>query len=256
MSGSTAGVVEIDSLSLWYGEQPAFRDLNLSLARGSVTVLVGPSGCGKSSLLRAITRLHEAIPETRAEGTVYLNGIDHRQFAAHELRRRVALIAQQPDPLPFSIRRNLEVVLRVRKEAKRTWPERIRDVLQRVRLWDEVHDRLDQPAEALSGGQQQRLCIARALLHRPEVLLLDEPTASLDPDATEHIEVLIRELAPRRAILLVTHDMAQARRLADQLAFCWPEKGCGRLIECGPAADILQTPQHAQTRAWLAQPDT
>lgn len=248
-------MLRIDQLSIRYGPRFAVRDVTLQVARGSITAIVGPSGCGKSSLLQAVNRMTDEIPSAVVDGTVRIAGRDSRTDYPYvpELRRAVGLVFQKPNPFPTSIQRNIELALRehgVReKEARRKICER---VLRDTGLWDEVKDRLEQPAQSLSGGQQQRLCIARAIAIQPQVLLMDEPCSALDPDAARHVERLILSLKESYTILIVTHNLAQARRISDHLALFWQQDGCGRLVEFGPTQELFQQPQHAVTKAYLS----
>ncbi|MEM6911715.1 MAG: phosphate ABC transporter ATP-binding protein [Verrucomicrobiota bacterium] len=248
-------ILEARDLSLFYGDQAAFRGVNLEIVFGKITALVGPSGCGKSSLLQSLNRLTDLLPSCRLEGTITCCGEDIHEPSTDliALRRKVGLIFQKPSPFPFSIRKNLDFPLREHGwKARHEREERIERALRDVGLWEEVKDRLDAPATSLSGGQQQRLCIARALALEPEVLLLDEPCSALDPISSGAVEDLIVRLRGRFTIVVVTHNLAQARRIADDVAFFWVENEAGKLIERGPASELFQAPQHELTRAYLA----
>ncbi len=243
------------SLTLRYGDKTAFRDVHLDVPRRRISAIVGPSGCGKSSLLACMNRLVDLVPGARIEGRLEVCGQD--ALAANldvaELRRRVGMIFQRPNPFATSIRRNLEMPLRdhgVGDAARRAWiiEKRLRD----VGLWEEVRDRLDAPAQSLSGGQQQRLCIARALALEPDVLLLDEPCSALDPIATRVIEELLVALRERVTLVVVTHNLGQAHRIADELAVFWYVDGAGRLIDAGPATRVFEQPAHPLAAAYLA----
>ena len=248
-------LIEVDDLSLSYHDTPAFRGFTLSINRGCITALVGPSGCGKTSFLMTLNRLTDLISGCRVTGRVRL---DHQDILAPttdvvHLRRRVGMIFQKPSPFPMSIRRNLAFPLKEHGVRDRHQIEQvIEDTLRAVGLWDEVKDRLDSPALTLSGGQQQRLCFARALALTPEVLLLDEPCSALDPISGGLVEDLIAELRGRYTIVIVTHNLAQARRLADHMAFFWVQDGAGTLIETGDAHQMFEDPQHDLTRAYVA----
>lgn len=247
--------IEIDRLSLYYGGKPAFQDVTLSINRGYITALVGPSGCGKTSFLTCLNRLSDLIAGCYVSGRITIDAFD--ALAPHtdviRLRRRIGMIFQKPNPFPMSIRRNLEFPLREhglrdRKQVAQT----IETVLQDVGLWNEVKDRLDSPALALSGGQQQRLCIARSLALSPEILLMDEPCSALDPLSSGVVEDLILNLRGRYTILIVTHNLAQARRIADYAAFFWVQNGAGRLIETGTAKQIFEEPHDPLTTAYIS----
>ena len=244
--------VAIRDLSVRYSGRAALEGVDLDVAAGRVTALVGPSGCGKSSLLRAVNRLSEMVPGCSVTGSVRLDGVDVMDLDVTRLRRRVGLIFQKPSPFPLSIRRNLTFPLREHGVRDRSeMRDRVEGALRDVGLWDEVADRLDSPARALSGGQQQRLCLARALALRPEVLLLDEPCSALDPHAGAVVEELIGGLRGRYTVVVVTHNLAQARRLADDVALLWVSKGAGRLVEVAPAAQFFAAPKNELTRAYV-----
>ena len=247
--------VVVDGLTLRYGRVPVFRDVHLSLGRGRVTALVGPSGAGKTSLLLCLNRLIDTIPEANIDGRIQVGGRDILgKIDVAALRRDVGLVFQRPNPFPLSIARNLEIPLREHRRLTRAeLRAEIERALVAVGLWDEVKDRLDQSALQLSGGQKQRLCIARALVLRPHVLLMDEPCSALDRMASARIEALIRELRGSYTILLVTHNMAQARRVADDVAVFWPEDGVGTIIECGDAEQIFERPCCEATAEYLRE---
>ena len=213
-------MIRVRDLTIAYGERVALRRLNLDVEAGAVTALVGPSGCGKSSALSAMNRLIDLVPGARVSGTIELGGCDIRNPACSPLalRRRGGMIFQSPQPFAMSIRRNLELPLKEHGVRGRAALKlRTEAALREVGLWSEVHDRLEQSATMLSGGQQQRLCIARAAALRPDVLLMDEPCSALDPEATSTVEALINTLRGRYTVVLVTHDAAQAARVADNV---------------------------------------
>lgn len=248
-------IVEIDRLSLYYGEKPAFQDVTLSINKGCITALVGPSGCGKTSFLTCLNRLTDLIAGCRASGRITIDALDvlAPDTDVIQLRRRIGMIFQKPNPFPLTIRRNLEFPLREhgirdRGQIAQTMETTLRD----VGLWDEVKDRLDSPALALSGGQQQRLCIARALALLPEVLLMDEPCSALDPLSGGVVEDLIVSLRGRYTVLIVTHNLAQARRIADYAALFWVQNGAGRLIEAGTTKQIFENPRDPLTAAYVS----
>ena len=219
-----------ERLTLRYGDKTALEDVSLSVVRGRITALIGPSGCGKTSFLNCLNRLTDLIPGCRVTGRVRIGGLDvfDPKTDVLTLRRRVGMIFQKPNPFPFSIRRNLEFPLREHGvRDRRRLEEKIETALRDVGLWDEVKDRLDRPALALSGGQQQRLCLARALVLGPEALLLDEPCSALDPISSGVVEDLIARLRDQFTLLVVTHNLAQARRIADYAALFWVQDGAG-----------------------------
>ena len=247
--------IEVEQLSLHYGQTPAFHNVTLSINKGCITALVGPSGCGKTSFLTSINRLTDIIPGCRLSGSIRLDGLD--VLAPHtdviRLRRRVGMIFQKPNPFPLSILKNLEFPLREHGLRDR---ERIAITLETglrdVGRWDEVQDRLNSPALALSGGQQQRLCMARALVLSPEVLLMDEPCSALDPLSSGVVEDLIVGLRGRYTVLIVTHNLAQARRIADYATLFWVQNGAGQLIEAGTAKQIFEEPRESLTAAYVS----
>ncbi len=244
-----------EKLGVSYGGRAAFADVSLAIARGAVTALVGPSGCGKTTFLFCLNRIIDLVPGATVRGDVHLGDENVRapELEVVALRRRVGLIFQNPTPFPQSIRANLDFPLREHGVHDRNErEERIEASLREVGLWDEVRGRLGRNALALSGGQQQRLCIARALVLRPEVLLMDEPCSALDPLSGGVVEDLIRSLRGRYSVLIVTHNLAQARRVADHAAFFWPQEGVGRLIESAPAQDFFERPRNPVTALYLS----
>lgn len=252
--GAASPLLAAERLSLRYDGASVLREVTLPIAGGRITAIVGPSGCGKTSFLCCINRLTDLIPGSHVEGSLRFGGDDILDRAADvvALRRRIGMIFQKPNPFPMSIRRNLDLPLRehgVRDRATRD--AAIETSLRDVGLWDDVRERLGASALTLSGGQQQRLCIARALVLRPEVILLDEPCSALDPMASGVVEDLIVELRRRYTIVIVTHNLAQARRIADDVAVFWLREGVGRLIEHGPSAAVFEQPADDITRAYL-----
>ncbi len=247
--------IRADNLSIAYHSQLALQSVNLEINKGCITALVGPSGCGKTSFLMSINRLTDLIPGCKVSGRLQMNELDVLALSTNllHLRRQVGMIFQKPTVFPFSIKKNLELPLREPgKHARTTWDARIETSLQQVGLWDEVKDRLNQPAQVLSGGQQQRLCLARALILSPEVLLLDEPCSALDPLSSGIVEDLILSLRGRYTMIIVTHNLAQARRMADHVALFWSVDGIGQLIETGSAQRIFDSPQHELTAAYIS----
>lgn len=247
-------LIRVEGLSVHYGRKPAFKDVTLTINRGCITALIGPSGCGKTSFLNCLNRLTDLIPGCRVSGQIMIGSLDVRSLAidVRALRQRVGMIFQKPNPFPLSIRKNLELPLREHGVRRReSLGEIVETVLRQIGLWDEVKDRLDAPAMSLSGGQQQRLCIARAMTLRPEVLLMDEPCSSLDPISSGVVEELIVRLRDEFTVLIVTHNLAQARRIADCAAMFWVKNGSGRLVEQGTAGQIFEAPADAITAAYM-----
>ncbi len=239
-----------EDLSIAYGGKVAVNQVSLEVNAGEVLALIGPSGCGKTTLLRSLNRLVELTPAARRTGRILLDDQDVDEFDATHLRSRVGMLFQQPNPFPMSIFDNVAYGLRERgsKRPRRKELEPIVvDALERAGLWDEVSSNLSHPALALSGGQQQRLCIARALAVSPEVLLLDEPCSALDPISTATIEETIVGLRDEVAIVIVTHNMQQAQRVADRVAFMY----LGDMVECGPASRVFNAPQAERTAEYI-----
>ena len=246
--------IDVEGLALHYDGQAAFEDVSLSIETGGITAIVGPSGCGKTSFLLSLNRLTDLVPRCRVTGRIRIGGDDilAPRHDVVSLRRRVGMIFQKPNPFPFSIRRNLAFPLREHGVKDRDMIDaRIESALRDVGLWNEVRDRLDAAALDLSGGQQQRVCLARALALEPEVILLDEPCSALDPISSGVVEDLILRLRGRYTIVIVTHNLAQARRIVDDVAVFWVRDGAGRLIESGHATDVFENPRSALTRAYV-----
>jgi phosphate transport system ATP-binding protein len=241
----------VEHLTAWYGPVIGVRGVSLSFPANTVTALIGPSGCGKSTFLRTINRMHELVPGARVEGKVLLDGHDiyARGVNPIAVRRKIGMVFQKPTPFPtMTIRDNVAAGLMVGPKLRRAKrDEAVERALRQAALWDEVKDRLDGSAVALSGGQQQRLCIARTLAPTPEVVLLDEPTASLDPIGTARIEELVHELKRDYTVVIVTHNMQQAARVSDRTAFFY----LGDLIEVGPTARMFTAPAKAQTEGYI-----
>lgn len=247
-------LIQTHQLSLHYGSQPAFKGVTLPIVAGEITALVGPSGCGKSSFLSCLNRLTDLIPNCRVSGRIQwgTQNILDPKLDTQLLRRRVGAIFQRPNPFPLSIWKNIAFPLREHGIKDRETIDAIAEtVLQDVGLWDEVKDRLKDSALTLSGGQQQRLCIARTLALQPEVLLLDEPCSALDPIASGIVEDLIVRLRQHYTLLIVTHNLAQAKRIADTVAFFWMKEDSGRLIEYGKTQQIFESPQNPLTAAYV-----
>jgi phosphate transport system ATP-binding protein len=245
----------IDDLAVAYGGTPALAGVTLPIHHGCLTAIVGPSGCGKSTFLACLNRMTDLVPGCTVGGRITLGGLDvlDRRVDVVALRRKVGMIFQRPNPFPLSIRENLTLPLRHHGLRRRAdLDAAVERALGQVGLWDEVAHRLAAPALGLSGGQQQRLCLARALVLEPDVLLLDEPCSALDPIASGVIEDLITSLRGPYTIVMVTHNIAQARRVADDVAVFWLEGGAGTLVEHGTAAQVFDAPAHEITAAYLA----
>ncbi len=238
-----APVLEARGLEVWADGTPILRGVDFAVPRGSVVCVTGPSGVGKSTLLRCLNRLVELVPGLRAKGEIRLEGASIHDVDADGLRERIGMLFQQPVLFPGSIRDNvLFAARRLRRASKAEWDARVRAVLSEVGLWDEVGRRLGKPASVLSVGQQQRLCLARVLLLEPEVVLMDEPTSALDPESQAVIERLIRSRRDRQSFVVVTHDLAQARRIADAAVCLSLRDGVGELAPCADPHPSLQDP--------------
>jgi phosphate transport system ATP-binding protein len=251
--GSDAAIAAL-SLDAFFGAARVVREVSFAVEPGQVTAIIGPSGCGKSTLLRCLNRMHETVPGARVEGEVRFRGRDiyAPEVSAIGVRRHIGMVFQRPTPFPtMSIRDNVAAGLKVlpgrERPSKRETDAIVEQALRRAALWDEVSDRLGASAVALSGGQQQRLCIARALATSPAVLLLDEPTASLDPISTQKIEELVYELRSQVTIIIVTHNMQQAARISDRTAFMLG----GELVEYAPTSVMFTTPTDSRTEAYV-----
>ncbi len=250
--GAGSPCITTERLTAYFRQTPAIRDISLSFGDHSVTAIIGPSGCGKSTLLRCLNRMHETVPDAYVEGRVKLFGTDIYAdgASATAVRRHVGMVFQRPTPFPtMSIRKNVAAGLIVsgRKDMAGGMHEIVEEALSRAALWEEVKDRLDKSAMELSGGQQQRLCIARALANRPRVLLLDEPTASLDPLSTQRVEELVYKLRGTIAVIIVTHNMQQAARVSDRTAFLLG----GELVEAGETSTLFTAPSDPRTEDYI-----
>jgi phosphate transport system ATP-binding protein len=241
--------LETIDLHVHYGGAHVLRGVSLTLHDRSITALIGPSGCGKSTFLRALNRMHDLVPGARVRGQILLDGEEARRLPPEQLRAKVGMVFQRPNPFPMSIYENVAFGPSLQGARGRELDRIVTASLQRAALWDEVRRRLPEDARGLSGGQQQRLCIARALAMAPGVLLMDEPCSALDPAATMAIDELILALKQEIAIVIVTHSMGQARRVGDHVAFFHS----GQVAEAGPAASILAAPQTLELRQFLAQ---
>jgi phosphate transport system ATP-binding protein len=248
--------IQIQELNTWYRTSQALKDITADIPAKQITAIIGPSGCGKTTLLRTLNRLLEETEGTRVEGRVLLDGVDIYGRGVHvtDIRTRVGMLAPKPFPLPMSIYdnvaygRRIQGLQRLDKGNGRNLDRHVERFLRMAGLWDEVKDRLHAPATGLSTGQQQRLCLARALAVEPEVLLCDEATSALDPISAQQIEEQLRSIKNETTIVIVTHALRQARRLADHVIFLW----LGELVETGPASQLFVNPQDERTRAYVA----
>jgi len=243
---------EVRNLSFYYGDFNALKNISMPVHEKRVTALIGPSGCGKSTFLRSFNRMHDLYAGNRYEGEIRIFPDDVNVLAPSvdpiEVRMRISMVFQKPNPFPKSVYENAAYGLRVRGESRRVaLNDKVEEALKNAALWDEVKDRLDEPAFKLSGGQQQRLCIARALATDPEILLFDEPTSALDPIATASIEELIHDLKTKVTIVIVTHNMQQAARVSDFTAYMY----LGELIEYGVTDEIFIKPKKKQTEDYI-----
>jgi len=244
-------ILKILNFSAYYGELEILKKINLDVYKNRVTAIMGPSGCGKTTLIRCINRMHELTPGARVSGKIYLEGEDIYEMEAIILRRRIGMVFQKPNPFPMmTIYDNVIAGYKLNgiRISKDQMDEIVERSLKATFLWDEVKDHLNRKGTFLSGGQEQRLCIARALAMNPDILLLDEPTSSLDPRSTAHIEDLIGELKKRVTILLVTHNIGQAARVSDYTAFIY----LGELIEFGPTAKLFTAPDDRRTEEYVS----
>ncbi|MGB4248564.1 MAG: phosphate ABC transporter ATP-binding protein [Pseudohongiellaceae bacterium] len=247
--------IEVRDLTVAYDGKTALHRVSLDISRGCITAIVGPSGCGKSSFLSTLNRLSDLTPTCQVSGCVRIEGqeIVGQELNLISLRRQVGMIFQKPNPFPLSIHENLAFPLRHHgMNDRQSREEEIEKVLSRVGLWEEVKDRLHAPALGLSGGQQQRLCLARALVLSPRILLLDEPCSALDPLASAVVEDLIASLRGDYTVVIVTHNLAQAKRIADYVAMFWQVDGAGTVIEHGSAGTLFDSPADPITAAYIA----
>jgi phosphate transport system ATP-binding protein len=243
--------MQVEQVSIAYGQKEAVKQVSLPIRQGEVLGLIGPSGCGKTTLLRSLNRLTELTRTARLSGRITLDGTDITTLEPTALRRRVTMVFQQPNPFPMSVFDNIAYVLREQAKRRPRKPAlrgQVEDALARAGLLDEVKDNLNHPALRLSGGQQQRLCIARALAAQPEVLLLDEPCSALDPVSTKVIEDLIVKLREEVAVVIVTHNLQQAYRIADHVGFMY----LGELVEYSSAGALFGNPQQQRTRDYVS----
>ena len=247
---STRAKIRVENVDFFYGKSQALKNINMEILEKHVTAFIGPSGCGKSTLIRLFNRMNELIPKTRLEGKIYMDDMDIYGPGVDvvDIRRYVGMVFQKPNPFPKSIFDNLSYGLKINGWRDRNRiKDRVVESLQKAALWNEVKDRLQDSALELSGGQQQRLCIARCLAVEPEVILFDEPCASLDPISTKKIEELIEELKRDYTIVIVTHNMQQAARVSQQTAFMY----LGELIEYAPTDELFTVPKNKMTEDYL-----
>jgi phosphate transport system ATP-binding protein len=249
-------IIDIKLKALYYGQFKAVRDTDLKIKKNNITAFIGPSGCGKSTVLRSINRMNDLVRGFRFDGHVHFRGKDvyHKTVDPVAVRRHIGMVFQQPNPFAMSIYRNVTFGLRL-NGYKGNIPERVEKALRGAALWDEVKDKLHQSGLALSGGQQQRLCIARAIATEPEVLLMDEPCSALDPVATRKIEELMLELKQRFTIVTVTHNLQQAKRVADMTGFLYVDTTqggrTGYLVEYGPTEQVFSDPKEKHTKDYI-----
>jgi phosphate transport system ATP-binding protein len=244
--------VSIQNLNAWFGTKQAIKNINLDIKENTATAIIGPSGCGKTTLIRCLNRMHEMTSGATTGGHVFLDNIDiyDKKVDSVLIKRRIGMVFQKPNPFPtMSTYDNVAAGLKLNGiKDKKIINEVVRESLEAAALWSEVKNELEKPGVSLSGGQQQRLCIARALAMQPEVLLMDEPTSALDPIATSKIEELIHELKKDLTIIIVTHNMQQAARIADHTAFMY----LGELIEYGPTKQIFENPRNELTERYIS----
>ncbi|MCC8195447.1 MAG: phosphate ABC transporter ATP-binding protein PstB [Ruminococcus sp.] len=242
-------LIDVEHMNLWYGENHAIKDVSLAIPRNRITALIGPSGCGKSTFLKSLNRMNDLVEGVKIEGKLTLAGVDiYKDIDVSVLRRRVGMVFQKPNPFPMSIYDNVAYGLRVQGVRSRVQlDEAVERSLRQAAIWDECKDRLKKSALGLSGGQQQRLCIARTIAVEPEVVLMDEPTSALDPISTSKIEELALELRKNYTIVIVTHNMQQAARIADKTAFFL----LGELVEYGDTNKMFSSPSDDRTEAYI-----
>lgn len=237
------------SMNLYFGNKHILKNINIDFQQNQVTSLIGPSGCGKSTLLRSFNRMHDLSPDARIEGSLKLDDLNiyDKNNSVTEIRKRIGMVFQKPNPLPKNIFENLSYALNIHKFPKNEIPQLVESALKESYLWEEVKDELKKPAVKLSGGQQQRLCIARTVVLRPEVILMDEPCSALDPISSHKIEELILELKKNYTIVIVTHNMQQAQRISDKVAFMY----LGELIEFDTSENIFKNPKNELTKNYV-----
>jgi phosphate transport system ATP-binding protein len=242
--------IKVDNLNLYIGKQHILKDINIEIPENKLTVILGPSGCGKTTLLKCMNRLTDLYPDVKINGSIFIDNEDilHTNTDVTEIRKKMGLLSQRPFPLPMNIYNNVAYGLKISgRRNKKALNARVENYLKIVSLWDEVKHRLHEPASKLSIGQQQRLCLARGLAVDPEIILADEPTSALDPISSEAIEKKFVELKQQYTIVMVTHILRQARRIADHVIFMY----MGEVIEQGPAKEIFENPKMERTKKYL-----
>lgn len=242
-------IIQAKNMNLWYGANHALKDINIALPERQITALIGPSGCGKSTFLKLLNRMNDLVEGCRIEGEITFDGVDiYKNYDVNILRKRVGMVFQKPNPFPMSIYDNIAYGPRIHGiKSKVRLDEIVEDSLRKAAIWDECKDRLKKSALGMSGGQQQRLCIARSLAVEPEILLMDEPTSALDPISTSKIEDLAVELREKYTIIMVTHNMQQAARIADKTAFFL----LGEVVEFDSTDKMFSTPADKRTEDYI-----
>lgn len=255
LNTNVAPVLEAKSVGVQLADRFIVRDVNLALRPNEIVSIIGPSGCGKSTFISTLNRMiNYSLPQAEVHGEVFLNDELVSTPAVNEtdLRKKIGMVFQRPNPFPLSVRQNMEFALKASGlHRKAAYDEKIEETLHMVNLWDRLKDRLGDPATCLSGGEQQRLCIARALVSDPDVMLFDEPCSALDPISSTAVEELILSLKERCAVIIVTHNLAQARRIADRCALFWVKDDAGQVIEEGPVEQVMNAPRETITRAYI-----
>jgi len=244
-----SNIIQAKNMNLWYGENHALKNINIALPERQITALIGPSGCGKSTFLKSLNRMNDLVEGCRIEGKITFDGVDiYENYDVNILRKRVGMVFQKPNPFPMSIYDNIAYGPRIHGIKSRVkLDEIVEDSLRKAAIWEECKDRLKKSALGMSGGQQQRLCIARALAVEPEILLMDEPTSALDPISTSKIEDLAVELRKKYTIIMVTHNMQQAARIADKTAFFL----LGEIIEFDDTEKMFSAPSDKRTEDYI-----
>jgi len=252
LQATQTDIMSAEDVALGFGSATIMQDITVTMPKGSVTALVGPSGSGKTTFLRSLNRMNDRVREFWMQGKIHLHDQDIKAMDPLLLRRRVGMVFQRPNPFPMSIMDNVVAGVKAHRMAKRS---ELRDIaetrLAEVGLWSHISDRLDDSPFRLSGGQQQLLCLARAIAVEPDVLLLDEPTSSLDPRSTEAVEELVKRLTPGLTVIIVTHNLAQAHRISDHTIFFYE----GRLVEAGPTRELFERPKRPETAQYLSAED-
>ncbi len=244
------GRLILKNVNVYYGQNQVLKNINLNIPDNNLTVVIGPSGCGKTTLLKCLNRLIDEVEEARIEGQILLDSQDiyDQEMDVTQIRKKMGLLSQKPQVLPMSIYDNIAFGLKLHRSLKKAeLNQLVEKYLHLAGLWEEVKERLNEPASRLSIGQQQRLCLARGLAVEPEIILCDEPTSALDPQSSRNVEAQLQNLKKNYAIVVVTHILRQAKRLADYVAFLY----MGELIEFGPASEVLTSPQDPRTRAYI-----